>query len=73
MPTRKRRRVLSPYPPTQVQTLINVFEDSKACALPTFKQVVTRSQWPDFVYSLTVADMHAQHQDGAAEKSLDSE
>ena len=63
--------MLSPL--VQVQWLINVFEESKACALPTFAQVVTRQQWPDFIYSLTVADMHAPSTDSHdISKSLDS-
>ncbi|GAX83213.1 hypothetical protein CEUSTIGMA_g10639.t1 [Chlamydomonas eustigma] len=65
-----RSRGVNEISTAQVQWLINVFEESKACALPSFKQVVTRQQWPDFVFSLTVADMHA-HADPS--KSLDSE
>lgn len=56
----------------KVQWLIDVFEKSKACALPTFAHVVTRQQWPDFVFSLTVADMNAKSGSGSdVETSLD--
>jgi len=56
----------------QVQWLIDAFERTKACALPKFAHVITRQQWPDFVYSLTVADMNATSGSGSdAEKSFD--
>jgi|LauGreSBDMM110SN_4_FD.fasta_scaffold407359_1 hypothetical protein len=56
----------------KVQWLIDAFERTKACALPKFAHVITRQQWPDFVYSLTVADMNATSGSGSdAEKSFD--
>ena len=58
-------------PLRQVQVLINAFEESKACTLPSFAHVVARQQWPGFVYSLTVSDMHASDSSVDNTKSLD--
>eukprot|EP00195_Chlamydomonas_chlamydogama_P011412 CAMPEP_0202901934 /NCGR_PEP_ID=MMETSP1392-20130828/15408_1 /ASSEMBLY_ACC=CAM_ASM_000868 /TAXON_ID=225041 /ORGANISM="Chlamydomonas chlamydogama, Strain SAG 11-48b" /LENGTH=153 /DNA_ID=CAMNT_0049588597 /DNA_START=249 /DNA_END=710 /DNA_ORIENTATION=- len=51
----------------QVQGLIEAFEEKKA-------HMIVRQEWPDFVYSLTVADLHAKDQyvPGKTLESLDS-
>lgn len=44
----------------QVQWLINTYEEERTCILPCFDtHAISREEWANFVYSLTVADLHA--------------
>lgn len=44
----------------QVQWLINTYEEERTCILPCFEtHAISREEWANFVYSLTVADLHA--------------
>jgi hypothetical protein len=55
----------------QAQWLIDTFEENRTCTLPgtTASATISRPEWSNFIYSLTIADMHANEDPGR--KSLD--
>jgi len=56
----------------QVQWLIDTFEQDRACNLPMYNSSINRSQWSNFVYSLTVSDLHID-EDLGRKKQLSSD